>query len=161
MSGICHRFAVLSNQPRDIAPFDTFNIVFCALYILTSSLSKTGIYSASANFAVLRRESVSMDGTMCTSFTGCRTLCASSLMVAAAVLVPLGNWKILLEVRPVGIGGAIGVPTLDVAATMEGMDPSRTPFLMKFSRAVMSLTLLMRSCSSTWQGGRAVSYKIE
>ena len=63
-----------------------------------------------------------------------------------------------------GIGGAVGVPTLDVAALsakMEGMDPSRTPFLMKFSRAVMALTLLMRSCSSTWQGGGAVSYKLE
>ena len=63
-----------------------------------------------------------------------------------------------------GIRGAVGVPTLDVAAlsgTMEGMDPSRTPFLIIFSRAVMSVTLLMRSCSLTWQGGGAVSYKIE
>ncbi len=76
-----------------------------------------------------------MDGTMWTSFAGCRTLCADSLTVAAAVLVPSGKWKILLEVRPVGIRGAFGVPTLDVAAlsaTMEGMDPSRTPFLMNF-----------------------------
>ena len=101
---------------------------------------------------------------MWTSFAGCRTLCASSLTVAAAVLVPSGNWKILLEMRPVGIRGAVGVPTLDVAAlsaTMEAMDPSRTPFLINYSRAFMSLTLLMRSCSSTWQGGGAVSYKIE
>ena len=66
--------------------------------------------------------------------------------------------------HPVGMRGAVGVPTLDVAAlsgTMEGMDPSRTPFLMNFLRAVMLVTLLMRSCSSTWQGGGAVSYKIE
>ena len=76
----------------------------------------------------------------------------------------MSSWKILLEMRPVGIRGAVGVPTLDVAALsamMEGMDPSRTPFLMNCVRAVVSLTLLMRSCSSTWQGGGAVSYKIE
>ena len=63
-----------------------------------------------------------------------------------------------------GIRGAVGVPTLDVAAlsaAMDGMDSSRTPFLIIFSRAVMSFTLLMHSCSSTWQGGGAVSYKIE
>ncbi len=77
---------------------------------------------------------------MWSSFAGCRTLCGRSLTVAAAVLVPSGNWKILVEMRPVGMRGAVGVPTLDVAAlsgTMEGMDPSRTPFLMNFSRAVM------------------------
>ena len=105
-----------------------------------------------------------MDGTMWTSFAGCQTLCASSLMVAAAVLVSSGNWKILLEMRPVGIRWAVGVPTLDVvalSAMMEGMDPPRTPFLMIFLRAGMSLTLLMRSCSSAWQGGRALMYKIE
>jgi len=82
----------------------------------------------------------------------------------AAVLVPSGDWKILLEMRLVGIRGAVGVPTLDVAALfamMEGMDLLRTPFLMNFSRAVRSLTLLMHSCSSTWQGGEALSYKIE
>jgi hypothetical protein len=56
MSGIRHGFAVLSNQPRNIAPFDTCKVVFCASYILTSSLSKTVIYPASANYAVLRRE---------------------------------------------------------------------------------------------------------
>ena len=85
-------------------------------------------------------------------------------MVVAAVLVPPGNWKILLEMRPVGMRGAVGVPTLDVAAlsaTMEGMDPSRIPLLMNFLRAVTSLTLLTRSCSSTLQGGGAVLYKIE
>jgi len=127
-------------------------------------LSNTVIYPALANFAVLRREWVSMEGTMWTSFAGCRTLCASSLTVAAAVLDPSGNWKILVEMRPVGMRGAVGVPTLDVtalSATMEGMDPSRTPFLMNFSRAVMSVTLFMPSCSSTWHGGEAVSYKIE
>ena len=164
MSGICHRFAVLSNHPRKIAPLDTINVVFCTSYMLTSSLSKTVIYPALANFAVLRREWVSMDGTMWTSFAGCRTLRASSLTVAAADLVPLGNWKILFEMRPVGIRGGVRVPTLDVAAlsaTMEAMDPSRTPFLIIFSRAAMSLMLLMHSCSSTWQGGGAVLYKIE
>jgi hypothetical protein len=164
MSGIRHRFAVLSNQPHKIAPFDTLIVVSCASYVLTSSLSNTDIYPALANFAVLRREWVSMEGTMWTSFAGCRTLCASSLTVVAAVLVPSGNWKILMEMRPVGMRGAVGVPTLDVVALfrmMEGMDPSRTPFLMNFSMAVMLVTLLMRSCSSTWQGGGAVSSKIE
>jgi len=156
MSGIRHRFAVLSNQPRKIAPFDTLNIVFCALYILTSSLSNTVIYSAPANFAVLRREWVSMEGTMWTSFAGCRTLCASLLTVAAAVLVPSGNWKILLDMRPVGMRDVAAL-----SATMEGMEPLRTSFLMICSRVVMSLTLLMVSCTSTWQGGGAVSYRIE
>jgi len=66
--------------------------------------------------------------------------------------------------RPVGMRGAVGVPTLDVAAlspTMEGMEPLRTPFLMICSKVVMSLTLLMVSCTSTWQGGGAVLYRIE
>ena len=88
--------------------------------------------------------------------------CTSSLTFAAAVRVLSGNWKILLDMRPVGMRGAVGVPTLDMAAlfaTMEGME-LLSPFLMKFLRAVMSLTLLMCSCTSTWQGGRAVSYKI-
>jgi len=78
--------------------------------------------------------------------------------------VPSGNWKILLDVRPVGMRGAVGVPTLEVAAlsaTMDGMEPLRTPFLMICSRVVTSLTLLMVSCASTWQAGGAVLYKIE
>ena len=164
MSGIRHRFAVLSNQPCKIALFDTFNVVFCALYILTSSLSNTVIYHAPANFAVLRRKWVSMEGTMCTSFAGCQTLCTSLVTVAAAVLVPSGNWKILLDMRPVGMRGAVRVPTLDVAAqsaAMEGMEPLRTPFLMICSRVVTLLTLLMVSCTLTWQDGGAVSYRIE
>jgi hypothetical protein len=60
--------------------------------------------------------------------------------------------------------GAVGVPTLEVAAlsvTMEGMEPFGTPFLINFLRVVISLTLLAYSCSSTWQGGRAMSDKIE
>ncbi len=76
-----------------------------------------------------------MEGTMWTSFTGCRTSCASSLTVAAAVLVPLGNWKIFLDMRPLGMRGAVGVPMLDVAAlsaAMEGMDPLKTPFFDEF-----------------------------
>jgi hypothetical protein len=60
--------------------------------------------------------------------------------------------------------GTVGVPTLEVAAlsaTMEGMEPFRTPFLINFSRAVISLMLLVYSCSLTWQGGGAMSDKIE
>jgi hypothetical protein len=90
---------------------------------------------------------------MWTSFAGCRTSCASSLTVVAALCVPLGNWKILLDMRPVGMRGAVGVPMLEVAAlsaTMEGMEPFRTPFLINFLRVVISLTLLAYSCSSTW-----------
>ncbi len=66
--------------------------------------------------------------------------------------------------RPVGMRGAVGVPTLEVAALsarMEGMEPFRTPFLINFLRVVISLTLLAYSCSLTWQGGGAMSDKIE
>ena len=60
--------------------------------------------------------------------------------------------------------GAVRVLTLEVAAlsvTMEGMEPFRTPFLINFLRAVISLTLLAYSCSLTWQGSGAMSDKIE
>ena len=132
--------------------------------MLTSSLSKTVMYPALDNFAMLRSELDSMEGMMWTSFAGCRTLCMSSLTVAAAVLVPSGNWKILLDMRPVGMRGAGRVQMLDVAAlstAMEGIESLSTPFLMICSRVVMSLTLLMVSCTSTWHGGGAVSYRIE
>ncbi len=98
------------------------------------------------------------------SFAGCRTLCASLLTVAVAVRVPLGNWKILLDMRLVGMRGAVRVPTLEVAvlsAMMEGMELFRTPFLMNFLREVISLMLLAYSCSLTWQGGGAMSDKME
>ena len=48
-----------------------------------------------------------------------------------ACLVPTGNWNFLLDMRPVGMRGAFGVPTLEVAmlsAMMEGMEQLRTPF---------------------------------
>ena len=89
--------------------------------------------------------------------------CASLLTVAATFLVLSGSWKILLDMRLVGMRGAVRVSTMDVAtlsATMEGMDPLRTPFLINFSSAVMASMLLMCSCTSTWQGGGAVLYKI-
>ncbi len=60
--------------------------------------------------------------------------------------------------------GAVGVPMLEMAALsarMEGMEPFRTPFLINFSRAVILLTLLGYSCSLIWQGGGAMSDKIE
>ncbi len=101
---------------------------------------------------------------MWTSFAGCRTLCASLLTVVAAVCVLSGNWKILFDMCPVGIRGAVEVPTLEVAVlsvTMEGMEPFRTPFLINFLRAVISLTLLAYSCSSTWQGDGAMLDKME
>ena len=66
--------------------------------------------------------------------------------------------------HPVGMRGAAGVWTLEVAAlstTMEGIEPCKTPFLINFSRAVISLMLLAYSCSLTWQGGGAMSDKIE
>ena len=110
------------------------------------------MYPALENFAMLRRELDSMEGTMWMSFAGCQMSCESLLTVAAAVLVLLDNWKILLDMRPVGMRGAVGVPTLDMAAlsaTMEGMDLLRAPCLMIFSRAVMLLVLLMCSCTST------------
>jgi hypothetical protein len=60
--------------------------------------------------------------------------------------------------------GAVGVPTLEVAAlsaTMEGMEPFRNPFLINYSRAVVLLMLLVYSCSLTWQGGGAMLDKME
>ena len=56
----------------------------------TSLLLKTMMYPAAANLAVLRRELDSMAEMMWTSFARW-TLCASSLMVAAAVPVPSGS----------------------------------------------------------------------
>ena len=53
----------------------------------------------------------------------------------AAVCVPSGSWKILSDVRPVGMRGAVVVPMLEVAmqsATIDGMEPSRTPCLKIF-----------------------------
>jgi hypothetical protein len=138
--------------------------------MFTSLSSKTVMYPAAANFAVLRRELVLMVGTMWTSLAGWRTLCASSLMVLAAFLVPLGSWKIFLDVRPVGMNGSCLVPMWEVAALfamMDGIEPLRTPFLMSCLGAFVLLTLLMLlgclliSCSLTWQGGGAMSDKIE
>jgi hypothetical protein len=66
--------------------------------------------------------------------------------------------------HPVGMRGAVGVLTLEVTAlstTMEGMEPFRTPFLINFLRVVILLMLLTYSCSLTWQGGGAMSDKIE
>ncbi len=100
--------------------------------MFTSLSSKTLMYPAVANFAVLRRELVLMVGTMWTSLAGWRTLCASSQMVLAAVLVPSGSWKIFLDVHPIGMNGSCLVPTWEVvalSATMDGIEPLRTPFL--------------------------------
>jgi hypothetical protein len=75
-----------------------------------------------------------------------------------------------LDVRPIGMNGSCLVPIWEVAAlstTMDGIEPLRTPFLMSCSRAFVSLTLWMLSgcslisCSSTWQGSRAMLEKIE
>ncbi len=66
--------------------------------------------------------------------------------------------------RPVGMRGAFGVPTLEVAmlsAMMEGMEQLRIPILMNFLRVVILLTLLTYSCTLTWQGGGAMLDKIE
>jgi hypothetical protein len=168
-SGISHRFAFLSNHPLNMAAHDTVNVVFCALYMFTSLLSKTVMYSAAKNLVVLRRELDSTDGTMWMSFAGWRTSCASFLLVAAAFCVLLGSWKILSDVPPIGMKGAVVVLTLEVVAlsvTMDGMEPSRTLCLMSCLRVYISFTLLMHlvgllfSCSLTWQGGGAVSENI-
>ncbi len=138
--------------------------------MFTSLSLKTVMYLAAANFAVLRRELVSMVGTMWTSLAGWRALCTSSLIVLAAVLVSSSSWKIFSDVRPVGMNGSCLVPTWEVVAlsvTMDGIEPLRTPFLMSCSRAFVSLTLwmlsgcLLISCSSTWQGGGAMLDEIE
>ena len=65
----------------------------------------------------------------------------------AAVCVPSGSWKILSDVRPVGMRGAVVVPMLEVAmqsATIDGMEPSRTPCLMIVLRVVVSFMWLTR-----------------
>jgi hypothetical protein len=98
--------------------------------MLTSLSSKTVMYLAAANFAVLRRELVSMVGMMWMPLAGWRTLCASSLMVLAAVLVPSGSWKIVFDVHPVGMNGSCLVPMWEVAALstmMDEIEPLRTP----------------------------------
>jgi len=79
--------------------------------MLTSSLSKTVMYPALEKFAVLRSELDSMEGMMWTSFSGCRILCASSL------------WKILLDMHPVGMRGAVGVPMLGVDCSKDSTKP--------------------------------------
>jgi hypothetical protein len=145
MSGICHRFLFLSNHSFNTAAHGTFNVVFCMLYIFTSSLSQTVIYPAAENLVVLRGEMDLMDGKMWTTFAGCQTLCASTLTLVAAVGVPLSSWKILLDVRPVGMKRAVVVPMLKVAAlsvTIDGMEPSRTPCLMNCLRTAVFFTLL-------------------
>jgi hypothetical protein len=75
--------------------------------------------------------------------------------------LPLGMQKALLDFRPVGAKAflfpSLFVPTLDVAplsATAEGIDPSRTPFLI--SLMLLTCSSWSSSCSSTWQGGEAL-----
>jgi hypothetical protein len=62
------------------------------------------------------------------------------------------------------------VPTWEVvalSAMMDGIELLRAPFLMSCSRDFVSLKLWMLSgcsrlsCSSTWQGGGALSDKLE
>ncbi len=99
--------------------------------MFTSLLLKTVMYPAVANFAVLRRELGLMVGTMWTSLAGWWTLCTSSLIMLAAVLVPSGSRKIFLDVHPVGMNGSCLVLTWEVAAlstTMDGIEPLRPPF---------------------------------
>jgi hypothetical protein len=138
--------------------------------MFTSSLLKMVMYPAAANFVVLRRELVLMVGTMWTSLAVWQTLCTSSLIVLAAILVPSGSWKIFLDVHTVGVKGSCLVLTWEVAALsamMDGIEPLRTPFLMSCSRAFVSVMLwmlsgcLLISCSLTWKGGGAMSDKIE
>ncbi len=71
------------------------------------------------------------------SFAGWQMSCGSLLMGSAAFLVLLGSWDNLLDVLPVGMNKALSffALTFDVAApsaTMDGMEPLRTPFLSSF-----------------------------
>ena len=71
--------------------------------MFTSSPSKTVMYPAAANLGMLRREFLSMVGTMCTSFAGWRTLWCSCWISLAGVCVPSGSWNTLVDGLPVGM----------------------------------------------------------
>jgi hypothetical protein len=84
--------------------------------------------------------------------------------------VPSSSWKILSDVHPIRMRGAVAVPTLEVAAlsaTIDRMERLRTPCLIFFLRVVVSFTWLTHlggllfSCSLTWQSSGAVLDKIE
>ena len=59
--------------------------------MLNSSPSKTVMYPAVANLAVLRRELVAIVGTMWTSLAGCQRSWCSWWRSLAGVRVPLGS----------------------------------------------------------------------
>ena len=110
---------------------------------------------------MLRRESRSIPGTMCTSFAGWRTSCCSSSTSLASSTSPLGMRNALSDCRPVATNAfrflSLFVPTLDVAplsAMAEGMVPSRTPCFN--SLMLLTCSTWSSSCSSTWQVGGAV-----
>jgi hypothetical protein len=88
--------------------------------------------------------------------------CGSKMMVSAAILVPPGSWNTLSDALPVGMNKALSFFTLtfDVAvlsATIDGMEPLRTPFLMIISDGLLMCLFLDGFCSSTWQSGWVVS----
>ncbi len=117
-------------------------------------------------FGMLRRESRSIPGTMCTSFAGWRKSCCSSSMLVASSTSPLGMQNALSDCRPVAMNVflvlSLFVPTLEVAplsAMAEGMEPSRTPCFN--SLMLLTCSTWSSSCSSTWQVGGAVKSNIE
>ena len=73
-SGTRQRLVSLSNHPFKMESLDTATLVLEASYMLTSLLSKTVMYPAVANFAVLSSELLPMAGTIWTSLAGWRTL---------------------------------------------------------------------------------------
>ncbi len=82
-------------------------------------------------------------------------------MVSAAVRVPFGSWKILLDGLPVGLNADLSfvVPTFDVAAlsaTMDGRVPLSVPCLMVSLANLLMPSCLVEVCSLTWHSGRVV-----
>jgi hypothetical protein len=91
-----------------------------------------------------------MPGVMWMSRAGACTLVASSPILLAASVAPLGRRKIFLEVLPNAVKGSVGVPTLEVAPLLtmaEGIVRLRTPRLSsasswKYTRWMLVLVTL-------------------
>jgi hypothetical protein len=99
---------------------------------------------------------------LCIFFAGARISKGNSLILSAAVRVPLGSWKTLLDSCPIGMNAKLCflAPTFDVAAlsaTMDGMVLLRTFVLIVLSERLLIVSSLFDICSLTWQSGGVVS----
>ncbi len=93
-----------------------------------------------------------------TIFAGSRTFKCSFAILDAAVVPPVGRWKILLDFMLVSLKGSFSLPAVEVAPvslTPDGMLPSSIPFFICSSsrRARLLLFMLEFSC-----GRRVVAF---